>query len=129
MSIAQNDICSTSRYVKILIDSGANASIIHHLSVRTNIYYNPRKSSANKWFTIAGCVAEVEIKLPELNITAHFFALFYIASQESNQKRMEMFVSFLILENFIKKITRKPFPISKIQDLLLQLESFKYASS
>ena len=49
---------------------------------------------------------------------------------------MEQFVSFLILDNFIsdfrelnKRIKREPFPIPKIQDLLLKLKRFKYATS
>ena len=41
---------------------------------------------------------------------------------------MEQFVSFLILENLIKK-KGKPFSIPKMQDLLLKLEGFKYVSS
>ena len=36
ISVSQNDVLSTSRYVKILIDSSASASIIHDSFVRTN---------------------------------------------------------------------------------------------
>ena len=36
MSVLQNDVHSTSRYIKILMDSGASASIIHNSFVRTN---------------------------------------------------------------------------------------------
>ena len=34
-------------------------------------------------------------------------------------KRMQLFVSYLILENLIKRLKRKPFPISKTKHLLL----------
>ena len=47
MSIIQNDVCGTSRNVKILMDSGARASIIHDSFVCTN-KFNTRKTSANK---------------------------------------------------------------------------------
>ena len=80
MSILQNNIQSISRYVKILMDSGASVSIIHDSFVCTN-KFNIRKTSANKWSTMAGsfstpCKVEVQIKLPQLNFTAHFFASF-----------------------------------------------------
>ena len=53
MSILQNNTRRTSRYVNILIDSSASVSIIHDSFLRTNIF-NPRKTSANKWSTMAG---------------------------------------------------------------------------
>ena len=88
MSVLQNDVRSKSRYVKILMDSGASASIIHDSFVRTN-KFNTRKTSANKWSTMAGsfstsCEVEVKLKLPELNVTAHIFAPFHVTSQKSN---------------------------------------------
>ena len=59
------------------MDSGASELIIHNLFIRTN-KFNTRKTSANKLLTMAAsfltsCEAEVKIKLPELNITAHSF--------------------------------------------------------
>ena len=71
-----------------MMDSGASASIIHDPFVLTN-KFNTRKTSATKWSTVAGsfstsCKAEVKIKLPELNITAHIFAPFHVSSQKSN---------------------------------------------
>ena len=36
MSVLRNDVRSKSRYVKILMDSGASASIIHDSFVRTD---------------------------------------------------------------------------------------------
>ena len=88
MSVLRNDVRSKSRYVKILMDSGASASIIHDQFVRTS-KINTRKTSANKWSTMAGsfstsCEVEVKLKLPELNVTAHIFAKFYVTSQKSN---------------------------------------------
>ena len=88
MSILQNDVRSNSRYVKILIDSGTSASIIHNSFVRSNKFYMI-KTSANKWSTMAGyfstlCKAEVKIKLPQLNLIAHTFASFHVTSQKSN---------------------------------------------
>ena len=88
MSVLQNDVCSTSRYVKILMDSGASASIIHDSFLRANIF-NTRKTSANKWSTMARsfstlCKVEVKIKLPKLNFTSHIFAPFHVTSQKSN---------------------------------------------
>ena len=46
MSILQNNVRSNSRYVKILMGSGASASIIHDSFVRTN-KFSTRKPSAN----------------------------------------------------------------------------------
>ena len=70
------------------MDSGASASIIHDSLVRTN-KFNTRKTSANKWCTMAGsfltlCEAGVKIKLPELNFKAHSFATFHVTNQKSN---------------------------------------------
>ena len=88
MSILQNEVGSTSKYVKILMDSRASASIIHDSFVGTN-KFNTTKTSKNKWFTMAGscltsCEAEVKIKLPELNLMTHIFAPFHLTSQKSN---------------------------------------------
>ena len=88
MSVSQNYVRSNSMYVKILMNSGASASIIHDLVVRRN-KFNTRKTSANNWSTIAGsfptsCEAEVKVKLPELNFTAHTFPPIYVTSQKSN---------------------------------------------
>ena len=89
MNILQNDVHRTSRYVKILMDNGASASIIHNSFVQTN-KYNTRKTNKNKWFTVAGsfsmpCHAEVKIKLPKLNFTALIFAPFHLTSQKSSR--------------------------------------------
>ena len=88
MSVLQNDVHRNSRHVKILMDSGESASIIHDSFVLTN-KFNTRKTSANKCYTMAGsfsmlCKAEVKLKLPELNFTSHIFALFHVSSQKSN---------------------------------------------
>ena len=83
MIILQNDVSSTSRYVNLMV-SGASASIIHDSFVHMN-KFNTRKTSANKWSTMAGsfltsCEAEVKIKLPELNVTLHIIAPFHVTS-------------------------------------------------
>ena len=88
MSVLQNDEHNSSSYVKILMDSGASASIIHDLFVCTN-KFNTGTTSANKWSTMAGSFltcyeAEVKLKLPELNFTTHIFAPFHVTSQKSN---------------------------------------------
>ena len=82
MSVLQNDVRHNSRYVIVLMDSSTSASIIHDSFVRTN-KFNTRKTAANEWSIIAGsyltsCKAEVKIKLPELNFTAHISASFHI---------------------------------------------------
>ena len=88
MSFLPNDALSTSRYIKILMDSGASGSIIDDSFVLIN-KFNARKTSANKWSTMAGlililCEAEVNIKLPKLNVTVHVFAPFHVTTQKSN---------------------------------------------
>ena len=85
ISVLQNNLRNTSRCVKIPLESGASAYITHHSFVHTN-KFNIRQTSANKWSMMDGsfptlCEAEVEIKLPELNFTAHILALFRITSQ------------------------------------------------
>ena len=70
------------------MDSGESASIMYNSFERTN-KFNTRNTSANKWSKMAGsfltsCEAEVRIKLPELNFTAHIFAPFHVTSQKSN---------------------------------------------
>ena len=47
-----------------------------------------REPSINKWSTMAGsfstsCEAKVNIKLPDLNVTAHILAPFYITDQKA----------------------------------------------
>ena len=76
MSVLQNDIRSNSRYVKLLMDSGASALIIHDSFKRTNKFIT-NKTSANKWSTVAGsfltsCKAEVKIKTSRIKFYAHF---------------------------------------------------------
>ena len=88
MSVLHNFARSNSRYVKIFMDSGASASIIQDSFVCTN-KFNTRKTSVNKWSTIAGPFStpsevEVKIKLPDLNLTAHIFAPFHVTSQMNN---------------------------------------------
>ena len=75
-------------FVKILMDIGASASIIHDLFIRTN-QFNTRITSSNKWSKMARsistlCKAEVKINLPKLKFTAHIFAPFHVNSQKSN---------------------------------------------
>ena len=102
MSIIQNDVRNNSRYVKILIDSGASALIIHNSFVRTN-QFNTRNTSANKWSMMGGSIstsykAEVKIKLPELNFTAHIFALLKVPSQKSTYNLILAKIYYGILE-------------------------------
>ena len=53
MNVLQNKVRSTSRYVKILMYSVINASIIHYLFERA-YKFNTRKTLANKWSMMAG---------------------------------------------------------------------------
>ena len=51
MSITSNDVLSTPRYVKILMDSNTSASIIHEDLAHIN-KFNTRETSTNKWSTM-----------------------------------------------------------------------------
>ena len=92
MSVASYDILSEPGY--------ASASIIHKDFIC--IYkFNNRKTSANKWSTMAGpfltlCEAEVEIKLPELNSTACITKPFHITDQKTITMK---FLAEIYLEN------------------------------
>ena len=75
-------------YVKILLDSGASASIVHERYVHSNNYFL-RKTSKNTWSTMAGAFAtsyetEVSVKLPELYHTAHISVPCHVTKQNSN---------------------------------------------
>ena len=68
LSVTSNDIISTPRYGKILMDSSTSASIIHESNVCIN-KFNTRETSANKWSTMTGsflvsCEDKVGIKFP-----------------------------------------------------------------
>ena len=74
MSVSQNNVHSTSRYVNILMDSSASASIIHDSFVPTN-KFNTRKTSTYKLSTMAGSFplsCEVEVKIAQLTFLHHF---------------------------------------------------------
>ena len=77
----------SSTYIKMLLDSGASASIISENCVRTKNYYL-RKTLSNTWSTMAGSFAtsyetEVNLKLPELFHTAHISVPFHVTKQDS----------------------------------------------
>ena len=83
MSVLKNDVRSTSRYVKLLMDSGASTSIIYDSFVHTN------KLNTTTLPRISGpqCLnlfqAKVKIKLPKLNFTHHVFVRFQVTRQKS----------------------------------------------
>ena len=87
VSPKQNGARWRNTCVKILMDSSASASIIHKSYVsKTN--YITRKTS-NKWSTISGTFsasheAEITLKIPELNVTAHISALFHVTTIKSD---------------------------------------------
>ena len=88
MRVSQKDALLVPRYIKILMDNSARASIIRNDLVRIN-NCNTRKTSANRWSKMArsfatSCKAKVRIKLPELNTTAHISAPFHVTDQNSN---------------------------------------------
>ena len=77
-----------STNVKILMDSGASASIIHKSYVSKNNFIT-RKSSANQWSSMAGSFstshkAEITLKMPELDVTAHISAPFHLTTKKNN---------------------------------------------
>ena len=73
--------------VKILLDSGASASIVHQSYVRKiDLVRNTSRKAS--WTTMAGtfrtiAIAHLELELPELNHTAVINAEFHVTSQES----------------------------------------------
>ena len=75
-------------YVKILLDSGASASIVHKSYVQKN-NYESHKISENVWNTMAGSFttsyeSTINITLPELNPTAHISAKLFVTENKSN---------------------------------------------
>ena len=58
MSVLQNCLRSNSRYVKILMDSGASASIIHDSFVRTNKF-----NTDPRWLGLFRRRAKLKLKL------------------------------------------------------------------
>ena len=77
ISVLQNDVCSTSRYVNFTI----------RLYIQINVI--PEKLpqiSGPQWLDrfSTSCKAEVKVILLELNVTAHKIALFCVTSQKSN---------------------------------------------
>ena len=82
----QNGVCWKNTYVKILMDSGASASIIHE-SFESKNNFITRKPSMNKWSTMDGSFstsreAEIALKMPELNVTAHISAPFHVTTKK-----------------------------------------------
>ena len=75
-------------YVKILMDSGASASIIPKSYISKNNLIT-RKFSANKWSTMAGsfstsCEAKITLNMTELNVTAHISVPFHVTTKKNN---------------------------------------------
>ena len=73
--------------VKILLDSGASASIVNHSYVHKNNFST--KSTTQQWSTMAGTfntcrVASVNLILPELNSTAEIKINCHVSKQKSN---------------------------------------------
>jgi transposase InsO family protein len=73
--------------VKILLDSGASASIVHHSYVAKNDFV--KNNTKQEWATMAGTfkttrVANVKLRLPELNPTAVLNVHCHVTKQESN---------------------------------------------
>ena len=75
-------------YLKSLIDRGDGALIIQESYIIKNNFII-RNTSASKWFTMAGTFstsqeAEIRLKMPKLNVTAHISAPFHVTSKKSN---------------------------------------------
>ena len=78
---------STDRMVKILIDSGASASIIRHSYILKNKLTT--KNFTNQWTTMTGTfntnqIVNINLKLPELNSTAEIKVECHVTKNESN---------------------------------------------
>ena len=77
----------SKKTVKILLDSGASASIIHSSYVGKNDFSNKNKKTT--WKTLAGDftttrMANINLKLPELNPTAEINVNCHVTKNESN---------------------------------------------
>ena len=88
VSSKQNGARQRNTYVKILMDSGASASIIHKSYVNKNNIIT-RKTSANKWSTMAGSFsrsrkAKITLKMEELNVTSHISVPFHLITKKAN---------------------------------------------
>ena len=89
VSPKQNGVRLKNTYVKILMDSGASASIIHESYVSKNNFIT-RKTSANKWSTIAGSFStlsretKITSKKPELNVMAHISMKIHMTTRKIN---------------------------------------------
>ena len=76
-----------NKNVKILLDSGASASIIHHSYLRKNDFTQDK--TIHEWTTMAGTfkttrTAKIELKLPELNSTANIAVKCHVTKEKSN---------------------------------------------
>ena len=70
------------------MDRGTRALIIHKSYVSENSFIL-RKMSVNQWSKLAGSFstsreAEITLKMPELNVTAHISAPFHVTTKKSN---------------------------------------------
>ena len=88
MSPKQNGVRWSNTYVKILMDSGDSASIIHKSYISKNNFIT-KGTSTNKWSTMAGSFsmsheAEITFKMPELNVTAHISVPVHMTTKKSN---------------------------------------------
>ena len=88
MSPKQNGAHKRNRYIKILMDSGASASIIHESYVSQNSF-TTRKTSTNQWSTITGSFStssetKITLQIPELNVAVHISAPFHVTTKKSN---------------------------------------------
>ena len=88
ISPKQPDVRRKNTYVKILMDSGASASIIHESCVSKNNLIT-RKTSMNQWSTMAGSFscstsreAKITFKLSEFNVTAHSSTPFHVTTKK-----------------------------------------------
>ena len=77
-----------NRYVQILMDIDTSTLIIHKLDVNKNDFIS-RKTFINQWSIMAGSCStspedKIELKLPELYVTAHISVPFYVTTKKSN---------------------------------------------
>ena len=76
-----------NKNVKILLDSGASASIIHHSYLRKKEFTQDK--NIHEWTTMAGTfkttrTTNIELKLPELNSTANIAVKCHMTKEKSN---------------------------------------------
>ena len=86
VSQKQNGVHLKNLKIKILMDSGNRALIIHGTYLNKNKFMTT-KIPTNQWSTMArsfsmSCEAEMKWKAPDFNVTAHVSAPFHVTTKK-----------------------------------------------